>query len=110
VKLIATAAVIFLSTSVASKTLYQAKNWVTQNNSQIRVKSEIYPSMNSCSSNLMERSDFFKRKGYKSISSDTGSYNGFIHSSYFAKFGENNLKLDSARSLNIKATLCGYYP
>ncbi len=43
-KIIATAAIIFLSTSVASKTLYQAKIWVAQNNTQIRVKSEIYPS------------------------------------------------------------------
>jgi hypothetical protein len=92
-KIIATAAIIFLSTSVASKTLYQAKIWVAQNNTQIRVKSEIYPSMNSCSNNLLERSDFFKRKGYKAISSDTGSYKGFIHSSYFAKFGKNNLML-----------------
>ena len=92
-KVLTMIAIIFLSTSAASKTLYQAKAWVTENNTQIRVKSEIYPNMDSCSNNLRKQSDFFKGRGYKAVSSDEGSYKKFNHSSYLAKFGKNNLML-----------------
>jgi hypothetical protein len=61
-----------MSTSVASKTLYQAKIWVAQNDTQIRVKSEIYPSMNSCSNHLLERSDFLNEKAIKPYQATQG--------------------------------------
>ena len=92
-KVLTMIAIIFLSTSAASKTLYQAKIWVTENNTQIRVKSEIYPNMDSCSNNLRKWSDFYKGKGYKAVSSDEGSYKKFNHSSYLAKKSKLNLML-----------------
>ena len=86
-------AIIFLSTSAASKTLYQAKIWITENNTKIRVKSEFYPNMDSCSNNLWKKSDFYKGKGYKAVSSDGGSYKNFKNYSYLAKKSKLNLML-----------------
>ena len=85
--------IIFLSTSAASKTLYQARVWINENNTKIRVKSEFYPNMDSCSNNLYKMSDFYKGKGYKAMSSNGGSYKNFKHYSYIAKKSNLNLML-----------------
>ena len=47
-RIFATTLMVFFSTSAASDTLFQSKVWVSENNTQIRIKSEIYSSVELC--------------------------------------------------------------
>jgi len=92
-RIFATILIAFFATQAASDTLFQAKVWVSQNNTQIRIKSEIYSDVELCRTALEKMKKVSEGRGYKAMSSDEGSYKGFNHSSYLASFAQNNMMI-----------------
>jgi len=83
----------FIVSPLHADTIFQAKVWVEQNATQVRVKTEIHNTAAGCQNAIDEYVKLLVGKGHKVYAKDTGTYKGYMHTVYLTKNGKNRSML-----------------